>query len=147
MTAHLFHVFRNLCFVDLFISYHPTFTVFSHVFPTCVLIMELKLFDPKFSFSFGPSVKFPFCFRTHDIPAIHYFVPPAEPSHTPFDPINTRHPITDEYKPKEKGKYIEWYQFKNPFRTIIDGLSGDGKILAPKSKNNVKMDEKDSTGI
>ena len=53
----------------------------------------------------------------------------------------------NQYKPKEKGKFIDWYQFNYPFKTVIDGLSGNGKILIPKSKDKVKMDEKDSTGI
>ena len=53
----------------------------------------------------------------------------------------------DEYEPKERGEYIEWYQFNNPFKTIIDGLSGNGKILIPNSEDNIKMNEEDSTGI
>ena len=53
----------------------------------------------------------------------------------------------NQYKPKEKGKFIDWYHFKYPFKTFIDGLSGNGKIIIPKSKDKVKMDEKDSTGI
>ena len=53
----------------------------------------------------------------------------------------------NQYKPKEKGKFIDWYQFNYPFKTVIDGLSGNGKIIIPKSKDKVKMDEKDSTGI
>ena len=53
----------------------------------------------------------------------------------------------NQYKPKEKGKFIDWYQFNYPFKTVIDGLSGNGKIIIPKSEDKVKMDEKDSTGI
>ena len=53
----------------------------------------------------------------------------------------------DEYEPKERGEYVEWYQFNNPFKTIIDGLSGNGKILIPNSEDNIKMNEEDSTGI
>ena len=53
----------------------------------------------------------------------------------------------NQYKPKEKGKFIDWYQFNYPFKTVIDGLSGNGKIIIPKSQDKVKMDEKDSTGI
>ena len=37
-----------------------------------------------------------------------------------------------KYSAKKEGKYVEWYQFNDPFNTIIDGLSGDGKILIPK---------------
>ena len=50
-------------------------------------------------------------------------------------------------KPKKSGHYVDWYQFNDPFKTIIDGLSGKGKILIPKPYNADKMDEKDSTGI
>ena len=32
-----------------------------------------------------------------------------------------------KYNAKKEGKYVEWYQFNDPFNTIIDGLSGDGK--------------------
>ena len=53
----------------------------------------------------------------------------------------------DQYTPKEKGEFINWYQFNYSFKTIIDGLSGNGKILIPKSEDKIKMDEKDSTGI
>ena len=53
----------------------------------------------------------------------------------------------NHYTPKEKGKFINWYQFNYSFKTIIDGLSGNGKILIPKSEDKNKMDEKDSTGI
>ena len=48
---------------------------------------------------------------------------------------------------KERGHYVEWYQFNEPFNTIIDGLSGDGKILVPKVQKSSVMDEEDSTGI
>ena len=53
----------------------------------------------------------------------------------------------NDFKIKEKGEYIEWYQFKDSFKTIIDGLSGKGKILIPMPKENIKMDEEESTGI
>ena len=53
----------------------------------------------------------------------------------------------NHYTAKEKGEFIDWYQFKYSFKTIIDGLSGNGKILIPKSEDKIKMDEKDSTGI
>ena len=53
----------------------------------------------------------------------------------------------NQYKSKEKGEFIDWYQFNYPFKTVIDGLSGNGKIIIPKSEDKVKMDEKDSTGI
>ena len=52
-----------------------------------------------------------------------------------------------KYDVKEEGQYVEWYQFNDPFNTIIDGLSGDGKILVPKSDKITLMDEEDSTGI
>ena len=39
---------------------------------------------------------------------------------------------------KKEGHYVEWYQFNDPFNTIIDGLSGDGKILIPKSDNDYR---------
>ena len=52
-----------------------------------------------------------------------------------------------KHTPKFKGEYIEWYEFKNPFKTIIDGLSGFGKILIPKPKEKIKMNEGESTGI
>ena len=48
---------------------------------------------------------------------------------------------------KFKGDYIEWYEFENPFKTIIDGLSGFGKILIPKPKEKIKMNEGESPGI
>ena len=51
------------------------------------------------------------------------------------------------YNVKEEGQYVEWYQFNDPFNTIIDGLSGDGKILVPKKETFSVMDEEDSTGI
>ena len=53
----------------------------------------------------------------------------------------------EKQKPKKSGHYVDWYQFNDPFKTIIDGLSGKGKILIPKPYNADKMDEKDSTGI
>ena len=53
----------------------------------------------------------------------------------------------NQYKSKEKGEFIDWYQFNYSFKTVIDGLSGNGKIIIPKSVEKVKMDEKDSTGI
>ena len=53
----------------------------------------------------------------------------------------------NHYTPKEKGEFIDWYQFNYSFKTIIDGLSGNGKVLIPKSEDKIKMDEKDSTGI
>ena len=52
-----------------------------------------------------------------------------------------------KYDAKEEGQYVQWYQFNEPFNTIIDGLSGDGKILVPKSDKVAVMDEEDSTGI
>ena len=52
-----------------------------------------------------------------------------------------------EYDAKEEGQYVEWYQFNDPFKTIIDGLSGIGKILIPKPSEIALMDEEDSTGI
>jgi len=52
-----------------------------------------------------------------------------------------------EFKINREGEFIDWYQFKNPFKTIIDGLSGKGKILIPNFKENIIMDEEDSTGI
>ena len=52
-----------------------------------------------------------------------------------------------EYNAKEEGQYVQWYQFNDPFNTIIDGLSGDGKILMPQSEKIAVMDEEDSTGI
>jgi hypothetical protein len=53
----------------------------------------------------------------------------------------------EKQKPKKSGHYVDWYQFNDPFKTIIDGLSGKGKILIPKPYYTDKMDEKDSTGI
>ena len=53
----------------------------------------------------------------------------------------------NNHTPKFKGKYIEWYEFENPFKTIIDGLSGFGRILIPKPKEKIKMNEGESTGI
>ena len=50
-------------------------------------------------------------------------------------------------KPKEEKKYIKWFQFDDSFKTIIDGLSGVGKILIPKPSEIELMDEEDSTGI
>jgi len=50
-------------------------------------------------------------------------------------------------KPKKSGNYVKWYQFNDPFKTIIDGLSGNGKILIPKPNKSDEMDEEDSTGI
>ena len=50
-------------------------------------------------------------------------------------------------KPKEEKKYIKWVQFDDSFKTIIDGLSGVGKILIPKPGEIELMDEEDSTGI
>jgi len=52
-----------------------------------------------------------------------------------------------KYDVKEEGHYVQWYQFNEPFNTMIDGLSGDGKILIPKSDKVTAMDEEDSTGI
>ena len=52
-----------------------------------------------------------------------------------------------KYNAKEEGQYVEWYQFNDTFKTIIDGLSGDGKILVPKAEKVTTMDEEDSTGI
>ena len=43
--------------------------------------------------------------------------------------------------------YKNWYEFENPFKAIIDGLSGFGKILIPKPKEKIKMNEGESTGI
>ena len=48
---------------------------------------------------------------------------------------------------KEEKKYIKWYQFKDPFKSIIDGLTGESKILIPKPEKTEAMDEEDSTGI
>ncbi|MBT6019180.1 histidine kinase [bacterium] len=49
--------------------------------------------------------------------------------------------------PKEEKNYISWYQFKEPFRSIIDGLSGTGKVIIPKPETIEIMDEEDSSGI
>ena len=49
--------------------------------------------------------------------------------------------------PKEKKNHISWYQFKEPFRSIIDGLSGSGKVIIPKPETTEIMDEEDSSGI
>ena len=56
-------------------------------------------------------------------------------------------PKRKKQKPKKSGHYLKWYQFNDPFKTIIDGQSGKGKIFIPKPYNADKMDEKDSTGI
>ena len=48
---------------------------------------------------------------------------------------------------KKKGHYVDWYQFKNPFKITIDGLSGYGRIEKPTSQVIIGMDEGDSTGI
>ena len=49
--------------------------------------------------------------------------------------------------PKEEKNHISWYQFKEPFSSIIDGLSGTGKVIIPKPETVEKMDEEDSSGI
>ena len=48
---------------------------------------------------------------------------------------------------KEEKRYVKWYQFKDPFKSIIDGLSGKSRILIPKPEKIEVMDEEDSTGI
>ena len=53
----------------------------------------------------------------------------------------------DRFEIKERGHYVEWYQFEKPFKTIINGLSGNGKIFIPEPDEVIKMDEGESTGI
>ena len=53
----------------------------------------------------------------------------------------------DRFEIKEQGHYVEWYQFEKPFKTIINGLSGNGKIFIPEPDEVIKMDEGESTGI
>ena len=48
---------------------------------------------------------------------------------------------------KKKGEYVDWYQFKNPFKVAIDGLSGSGTITKPKVPAKIIMDEDESSGI
>ncbi|SVA69613.1 uncharacterized protein METZ01_LOCUS122467, partial [marine metagenome] len=48
---------------------------------------------------------------------------------------------------KKKGNYVDMYQFNNPFKITIDGLSGYGRIAKPKSPVIIGMDEGQSTGI
>ena len=52
--------------------------------------------------------------------------------------------ITTNMDPQFTGCYSP---VKELFNTIIDGLSGDGKILVPKKETFSVMDEEDSTGI
>ena len=47
-------------------------------------------------------------------------------------------------KTQRRKKYIKWFQFDDSFKTIIDGLSGVGKILIPKPSEIELMDEEDS---
>ena len=54
--------------------------------------------------------------------------------------------LTFDFLDNEK-KYIKWFHFDDSFKTIIDGLSGVGKILIPKPSEIELMDEEDSTGI
>lgn len=49
--------------------------------------------------------------------------------------------------PKQEKNHISWYQFKDPFRSIIDGLTGKGKVIIPKPEKIEIMDEEDSSGI
>jgi hypothetical protein len=49
--------------------------------------------------------------------------------------------------PKQEKNHISWYQFKDPFRSIIDGLTGIGKVIIPKPEKIEIMDEEDSSGI
>ena len=53
----------------------------------------------------------------------------------------------EKAKVKEEKKYIKWYQFKDSFKSIIDGLTGESKVLIPKPEKIEVMDEEDSTGI
>ena len=55
--------------------------------------------------------------------------------------------LLEKAKVKEEKKYIKWYQFKDPFKSIIDGLTGKSKILIPEPEKMEVMDEEDSTGI
>ena len=48
---------------------------------------------------------------------------------------------------KKKGEYVDWYQFKNPFKVAIDGLSGSGTITKPIVPAKKIMDEEESSGI
>tara|TARA_Y100001947_G_C10342829_1_gene306154 strand:+ start:159 stop:3137 length:2979 start_codon:yes stop_codon:yes gene_type:complete len=48
---------------------------------------------------------------------------------------------------KKKGEYVDWYQFKNPFKVAIDGLSGSGTITKPTVPAKKIMDEEESSGI
>ena len=53
----------------------------------------------------------------------------------------------EKNQPKEKKNYISWYQFQEPFRSTIDGLSGKGKVIIPRPDKIEIMDEEDSSGI
>lgn len=53
----------------------------------------------------------------------------------------------EKNQPKEKKNYISWYQFKEPFQSTIDGLSGKGKVIIPRPDTIEIMDEEDSSGI
>ena len=46
-----------------------------------------------------------------------------------------------------KGKYTDWFHFKNPLRITVDGSIGLGIISQPIIPNYKSMSEKDSTGI
>ena len=48
---------------------------------------------------------------------------------------------------KHEKDYISWYQFTDPFFSVVNGLTGKGKIMIPKPEKIEIMDEEDSTGI
>ena len=50
-------------------------------------------------------------------------------------------------KPKKTSKYIDWFELENNLTVSIDGQSGQGKIIKPKSTQKELMNEQETSGI